>query len=367
MLYSAGFGFFHRQAMKLLWPDFLFLLAFIPLIIAIYVFIVRRARFTVRYSSLSFVWDAASRHSWWKRHLSFMLFLLALTSLMIASGRPVTYQGVLSGQTTIILALDVSRSMCFRDIPPNRLTVAKMVARSFVHQQVLGTQIGLVAFSGFAELAQEPTTDPVLLENAINNLTTSTQTAIGSAILRSLDAIAEVDKRVKPSTEVDSLPASSSKYHLQLPLAKENFVPHIIVLLTDGASNTGPPPLSAAQQAQERGVRIYTIGFGTTKNMIMDCWSSLDEAPLAVPGPGSPLGGIGSGPEEAVLKEIAEMTGGTYYSATSAPELQLVFQTLHHYIATTNTTIEISVLFAAMGALMGITAVILAFLWHPLL
>jgi len=354
--------------MKLLWPDFLFLLGFIPLIIVIYGFIVRRTRFTVRYSSLSFVSKAVPQHSWLKRHLSFILFVLALASLMIASGRPVTYERVLSGQTTIILTMDVSRSMCFRDIPPNRLAVAKAVASSFIHQQVLGTQIGLVAFAGFAELAQEPTTDPVLLEKAINTLTTSTQTAIGSAILTALDAIAEVDKRVKPSTEIDSLTISSPKHAPQSSPFHKDYVPHIIVLLTDGESNTGPPPLSAAEQAVERGVRIYTVGFGTTRNMIMDCWSSLDEAPLAAPSlepPGG--GGMGNGPDAAVLKEIAEMTGGTYYSATSAPELQSVFQKLHDYIAMTNKRIEISVLFAALGALMGIAALILAFLWHPLL
>ena len=139
---------------------------------------------------------------------------------------------------------------------------------------------------------------------------------------------------------------------------------HIIVLLTDGASNTGPPPLSAAQQAAERGVRIYPISFGTTNNVIMDCWSDLCDDLLGGPGFESRSG---AGPDEVTLKQIAKMTGGKFYSATSAAELQMVFQKLRNYIAMTNETIEMSVFFAAIGAMMAITALILSLFWHPLL
>ena len=154
--------------MDWLWPDFLLLLGCIPLLIALYIAILhRRHRFAIRYSSLSLVGEAIPRSSWLRKHLPFLLFLLALASLVIAMARPLMPEAGLSGQTTIILTLDVSRSMCMRDITPNRLEVARAAALSFIQQPVLGTQVGIVAFSGFAELAQPPTTDVTLLQNSL--------------------------------------------------------------------------------------------------------------------------------------------------------------------------------------------------------
>lgn len=354
--------------MDWLWPDLLLLFGLIPLAVVIYVWILQQRHFTIRYPNLSLIREAMPQRSWVRRHLPFILFVTALTSLVIALGRPVIPVEVLSGQTTIILALDVSGSMCMRDIPPNRLEVAKAAALSFVQHPVIGTQVGIVAFAGFAELAQPPTTDLNLLENTIENLTTATRTAIGSAILRSLDAITEVDKRVAPSDEISTLTPSSPGLPSQPPSSGGGYVPHVIVLLTDGASNVGPPPLSAAQQAAERGVRIYPIGFGTTRNAIMDCWGLFDNGPLGSPDLESQSGGgsFGSEPDELTLKQIAEMTGGKFYSATSAAELQMVFQNLHNYIAMTNKTMELSVFFAALGAVTAIIAWILSLFWHPL-
>jgi Ca-activated chloride channel family protein len=320
----------------------------------------------VRYSSLSLFHEAILPPSTLRKHLPFSLFLIAWISLNLALGRPITPESMLGEQTTIMLTLDVSRSMCMQDITPNRLEVARATALSFVQQPVLGTQVGVVAFAGFAELAQKPTTDLQRLESTITNLTTATETAIGSAILASLDAIAKVDDRVRPSEEIEVLTDLSSTQVLEAKSVKRDYLPHIIVLLTDGASNTGPPPLLAAQQAAERGVRIYSIGFGTTKAAIMDCWNRFPDDP---PGVEDPLGGgsFGNGPDEATLKQIAELTGGKFYSATSAAALQTVFQDLHNYVAMTNKTIEVSVIFAALGAVLALAALMLSMLWHPLL
>jgi Ca-activated chloride channel family protein len=328
----------------------------------------RRHRFAVRYSSFSVADRSVFRSFWLRRHFPFLLFLLALTNLLIAMARPIVPEDALSGQTTIVLTLDVSRSMCMKDITPNRLEVARAAALSFIHQPVLGTQVGVVAFAGFAELAQEPTTDIERLEQTLITLTTATETAIGSAILRSLDAIAEVDKSVAPSEEIDVLSEASSEQPNLPQIRKHDYVPHIIVLLTDGASNTGPSPLLAAQQAAERGVRIYSVGFGTTHAAVMDCWNIIPDDP-----PSSPVesrvggGSFGNGPDEATLRQIADITGGEFYVATSASELQAVFQELHSFVAETNQTIEVSVFFAAAGALIAVAAFVLSTLWHPLL
>jgi len=352
--------------MSLLWPGFLYLLFLIPLIIVIYILVLRRRRrFAVRYSSLSLVREAAKGQSWLRRHLPFVLFLLALTSLVFALGRPVATVIVPSNKATVILAIDVSRSMCSTDIPPNRLEVAKDAARAFVQNNTSGRQVGIVAFAGFAELIQPPTTDVKLLENAITYLTPARRTAIGSAILRSLDAIAEIDNRVAPS----ELGASSDQPAVP-PTPTEDFVPHIIVLLTDGASNAGPLPLSAAEQAVERHVRVYTIGFGTTNNSSpMNCG---DDDPFGGGGFGQNFGGTGLGGgfrreiDEDTLTQIAEMTGGKYYLAETADALQDVFNNLPTYVIATRQTTEISVFFTAFAVLLAILAITLAFLWHPL-
>src|SRR5215207_583336 len=176
--------------MSFLWAGSLLLLGLIPLIVALYIWMLRRRRrFTVRYSSLSLVREAASHQSRWRRHLPFVLFLLALASLVLALSRPVATVNVPSNKATIILAIDVSRSMCSNDIPPNRLEAAKDAAQSFIQNHQAGRQIGLVAFAGFAELIQPPTEDVELLTSAVESLTTARRTAIGSAILRALDAI----------------------------------------------------------------------------------------------------------------------------------------------------------------------------------
>lgn len=352
--------------MSLLWPGFLYLFLLIPLAILVYLWVLRRRRrFAVRYSSLSLMREAAAEQSWLRKHLPFVLFLLALASLVFALGRPVATVLVPSNKATVIMAIDVSRSMCSTDIPPNRLLVAKEAALSFVRNNTSGRQVGIVAFAGFAELIQPPTTDIRLLEHAIESLVPARRTAIGSAILRSIDAIAEMDNRVAPSELRQAIDPASP------PVPEGEFVPHIIVLLTDGASNAGPLPMSAAQQAVERGVRVYTIGFGTTNNSSpMNCG---DEDPFGFGGGfGSPFGGGGGGGgfrreiDEDTLKQVADTTGGEYYIATSAGELQDVFANLPTYVIATRETTEISVFFTAIAALIAILAMILSVRWHPL-
>jgi Ca-activated chloride channel family protein len=292
-----------------------------------------------------------------------VLFLLALTSLILALSRPTASVVIPSNRATIILAMDVSLSMCSTDIPPNRLQAAKEAALSFVASRDPGTRIGLVVFAGFAELAQPPTEDRELLNNAITFMSPARRTAIGSAILRSIDAIAETDPGVPPIEDVDQFSST--------PAAE--YAPHIIVLLTDGSSNAGPSPFLAANQAVARGIRVYTIGFGTLNNSSpMDCGpSGFDFDQFGGPffGGGSFFGGGGGFRrelDEVTLKQIADMTGGAYYAATSAGELQDVFQNLPTYLVVARETIEISALFNGLAVLLMVLALMLSFRWHPL-
>ena len=352
--------------MQLLWPGFLSLLALIPLMLVTYILMLRRRRrFAVRYSSLALVREVVPRRSRLRRHLPLALFLIALGSLVITLARPVAAVTVPANQAVIMLAIDVSGSMRSRDVQPSRLEAARAAAESFIQRQKPGTQIGVVAFSNWAELIQPATSNQEQLQDSVASLTTGRRTAIGSGILKSLDAISQVDKNVAPSVSGTSPGVEPT------PVPKGTYAPDIIVLLTDGVSNTGPMPLDAAQQAVDRGVRVYTIGFGTANASIPFDSFGQGQNHSGQPGDnfyqgGGGWGGFRMGIDETTLKKIASMTGGAYYSATSASELQSVFQSLPTYLITKRETMEISVAFAALGALFAASAIGLALAWNPL-
>ena len=351
--------------MSLLWPGILLLLVLIPLLIAAYIWALRRRQVAVRYSSLALVRAALPRFARWRRHFPFALFLASIVSLIIAFGRPITVVAVPTNQTTIILAIDVSGSMCSGDIQPNRLLAAEAAAVSFINGQKASTHIGIVAFSGFAELIQPPTTDSRVLQSAVDSLLTGRWTAIGSGILKSIDAISEIDDNVWPSTDASSSPVQPT------PVPQGDYAPSIIVLLTDGASNAGPMPLDAAQQAVDRGVRVYTIGFGTAFGGEFVLCGPRFRGNEPFRGGGGFGGGGGGGRfrrgiDEDTLKQIADMTGGQYYSAESGSELQSVFANLPTNIIVKHDVTEVSFVFVALGALLAGVAIGLSLLWHPL-
>ncbi len=359
--------------MDILWPGFLVLLGLIPLAIGMYIWMLRRRRrFAVRYSSLSLVRAAIPRQSRLRRHLPFALFALALTSLVMALSRPVAIASVPYGQATIVLAIDVSLSMCSTDIEPNRLEAAQAAALSFIERQPRGTQIGLVAFAGFAEVIQPPTDDRDALRAAVEGLLVGYRTAIGSGILKSIDAIAEIDPNVAPSLSERDLARGAPR---PVPVPRGAYAPAIIVLLTDGASNAGPAPLDAAQQAVERGLRVYTIGFGTERgsSSLRFCGAQVTgREPFPGGGQffGGGMGGGGGrfrrGIDEETLKQVAALTDAQYYSAESAGELQQVFESLPTHLITKHETTEISVVFAGLGALLALLGITLSLAWQPL-
>ncbi len=352
--------------MSLLWPWFLLLLILLPLLVLAYWWMLRRKRrVTVRFSSLSLVRAALPKQSLWRRHLPFALLLAAVLSLILALGRPVAVMAVPTNQTSIILAIDVSRSMCSTDIAPNRLQAAKDAAREFIDSQPPGTQIGIVAFAGFAEMVHPPTADKDVLRDTIQSLLTGRRTAVGSAILKSIDAIAEVDATVPPSERGSGDPQAT-------PVVAGAYTPNIIVLLTDGASNAGAMPLDAAQQAVDRGIRVYTIGFGTAAGGSMDCGQFDGYEPFMGSGNFGFGGGGGGGRwrrgiDEETLIAVSDMTGGEYYSAESSSELHDVFRNLPTYLITRHETTEVSAGFAGLAALLMTLAVGLSLRWNPLL
>ncbi len=353
--------------MSLLWPGFLALLLLVPLLAGVYVWAVRRRRpAAIRYSSLSLVREAMPRPSR-RRHVPFLLVVAAVAFLALALARPVVVAAVPTNQTTVLLTIDVSGSMCSTDIPPSRIEAAEAAASDFITHQSASTQIGIVAFSGFAELVQAPTNDTAKLLAALHSLTTGRRTGIGNGLLAAIDAISAVDGSVAPTTPIGG--------QGPVPVAPGAYAPDIVVLLTDGASNTGPAPLDAAQEAADRGVRVYTIGFGTANGGSLGAACAeqfLGREPNfgGFGGGGGNFGGNAGGfrrgIDEATLRQIAQMTGGQYYPAESAGDLEQVFANLPMNLVVKHESIEVGAGFAALGGLLTGLGLLLGRLWRPL-
>jgi Ca-activated chloride channel family protein len=354
-------------------PLALLLLLVVPILLGAYLWQLRRKRKqAVRFSNVALVRAALPKRSRWRRHVPVALFLASLAGLAVASARPQVSVSVPLGRTSIILVLDVSRSMCATDVEPNRLAVAQDAARAFVGDQVAGTRIGIVAFAGFAELLVPPTTDKAKLTDVIDNLTTSRGTVIGAATLKAIDAIAAVNPAVAPIGPDDfsrGQPGTAPETPAPAPPGGD-YVPDIIVLLTDGANTRGIGPIDAAQAAVDRRVRIYTIGFGTTNPTSMVC--TREQLGADIFGEGGSGGGFvpgGGGSQfllidEPTLTTVADMTGGAFYRAEDADQLRGVFARLPSQIELQTEDREISVVFASLGAVLAIAAIGLSLLWN---
>jgi Ca-activated chloride channel family protein len=355
-----------------LWGGLLVLLLAIPLLLAAYWWSRRRRRPTaVRYSSLSLIRAAGPSPRRWRRHVPIAMVVAAVAALAVAVARPAVVLSVPSSQSTMVLAMDVSGSMCATDIEPTRLEAAQAAAIAFVQGQPEGTRIGLVAFSGFAAVLEAPTTNRTRVADAIRSLTTGRRTAIGSGIQSSVDAIAEVDPNVPPIVR-DGLPGVEPEAGIA-----GAYEPDIIVLLTDGANNAGVDPLEAAGQAANRGLRVYTIGYGTEAGAELQpsCRRQfMGNEPQGGFGGGGLGGGGGNGfpggfrrgIDEDTLRAIADRTGGTYSPAESASELGDVFASLPTTLITKREPVEVSVGFVALGGLLAGLGLLLGRAWRPL-
>lgn len=362
--------------MSFSWPLVLLGLVLIPLIVAGYIWqLRRRRRFAVPYASLSLIRAALPKHPSWRRHLPFAVFLLALASLIVGAARPQASVDVPTKRATIILTLDVSLSMCSADVPPSRLSVAEDVARKFIKDQPGDTRIGLVAFSGLAQLVVPPTTKHDELLKAIADLRVGRGTAVGTALLKAVDAIAEVNPNV---SRLSVAPGATASPPATAATPGTGYQPDIVVLLTDGATTQGVDPLVAAQQAADQRVRVYTVAFGTDNPAGTNCTREQIGSDVVggrfggfggPPGGGGPAGGGGRFRNALVadneaLNKIAEITGGTFHQAKDAGELGDVFRGLPNDVAVQTEEREISVIFVAVGALAALVAVGLSLWWN---
>ena len=258
--------------------------------------------------------------------------------------------------------------MCSSDVSPNRLAAAQDAARKFVDDQPDGTRLGIVAFAGTAQMLVPPTSDRDRLHSAIGGLTTSNGTAIGNGVLTSIDALARVDPDIAPST-VKLTPAERRQNRFA-----GRYVPHVVVLLTDGAATTGVDPLDAARQAADRRIRVFTIGFGTTTPRPLVCSpEQLGGDTLGTLGGGIPVAppnfsttrpGNYLQIDERTLRAIAQTTGGTYARAASANQLERAFRNLPRRVVRVKEVHELTVYLVALGALLVIGGVATSRWWN---
>lgn len=341
--------------MQFLWSPALWLLIIVPVVGLVYLwFQTRRRKYALRYASLALVRPALDSSARWKRYLPPALFLLALAAMMIALARPAALVRTPRQEGIVMLALDSSLSMRAEDMTPNRFEAARHAARAFIEKRAAGAQVGMVAFAGNAAIVQMPTEDPEDLNAALNQLFLQRGTAIGSGILTSLEAIA-LATQSKPASNNSTEPVPQPTL---VPVPEGTYIPALVILLTDGQNRNGPDPLEAAQLAAESGVRVFTIGIGSRD-------------PVSVPNPfgnNRNTGGFGGGGfraelDEETLRAIAEKTGGEYFYAADASELEKIYSNLGLNMTLRLEKMELTAYVSALAALLLVGALGLSLWW----
>lgn len=311
-----------------LWPEALWGLVLVPVLVAIYVALHRRGPAAhLIHPDVGLVAQASAQARPFRRHLAAGMFLAGLAAIVAAVARPVATIPVPADRLAIMLAMDVSGSMRSTDILPNRLAAAKEAARVFVATAPRTVRIGLVAFGGYAMLLVPPGTDRERLVEAINGLGQIRRTAIGEGLL---EAVAALPGRVRPNPDA-TMP----------PLPPGPRPPGVVILLSDGRSNTGIGSLVAASIARQQEVLVYTVGVG--QPVTPDSAWTL----------GGPL-------DEAELQAIAQTAGGRYFRATSAEGLSETYRRLARAVGWEHRREEITGIAGMLGAVAIIASMVVA-------
>jgi Ca-activated chloride channel family protein len=331
-----------------LWPRLLWGLAALPVLLALYAALVRRRRrAAARFPALDRVGGGTARGGALRRMLPPLLWFAALALLAVALARPQAALTLPARLDTIVLAIDMSGSMRATDIAPDRATAARNAARSFVAEQPSRIKVGVVAIAGAAAVVQSPTDNRADIAQAIDRLEPQRGTALGTGLVIALDtalprAGIDVEKFInaKPGDAAQPAPTEAEPTRDHAAAA--------IVLLSDGQSNVGPDPMKAADIAARHGVRIYTVGLGTTEGTVVKAegWSMRVRL------------------DEDTLKKIAQATDGEYFRAADAAQLKQVYDALGSTIGfERQRPTEVTALFTAAAALLAIAGALLSLRW----
>ena len=332
---------------SLLWPRMLWLFVLVPVLIIAYVLLIRRRKSMVlRYPSLGLL--GTTGVSGFRRHLPAVLLLLGLCSMVYAVARPQAIVMLPSRIESVILAMDMSGSMRATDVKPNRMAASQEAAKTFIADQPYNVRVGVVAVAGAAALVQTPSRLREPIVEAIDNLQIQRGTALGSGLIIALSTLLPT-----ADLDVEALINGRPSYVPPPPPAPEPIAPGsnrsvAIVLLSDGQSNTGPDPMKIVDVAAQHGVRIYTVGVGTSEGstLSVDGWSMRVRL------------------DDDALKKIAEGSGGEYFRADNAAELKKIYSSLSMRLAfDKQEAMEISAIFVAIGAVFAMLAAALSLWW----
>jgi Ca-activated chloride channel homolog len=292
------------------WPLALLALVLVPVLIALYAWVQRRRRrYVVRFTNVALLRDVVGRSPGYRRHLPAALFLLGLAALLVSLARPSMVLAVPRNEASVMLVIDVSGSMSAADLQPTRLGAAKQAAKTLVGDLPQGVQVGLVSFSDTASLNAPLSDNSATVLQALDSLHAVGGTAIGDGLSLALDQLAQ-----RP-TDVQG-----------------NRPPAIVILLSDGESNAGQPPAVVVARAQQLGVTVDTVGIGQR-----GVTTVLNRQ-------------VRVGLDEATLQNIAETTGGQYFYAGDATQLQQVYSKLGSMIEWVPEPTEITALVTGLGA-----------------
>jgi Ca-activated chloride channel family protein len=332
---------------ELQWPGLLWAFGLVPLAVVTYLLTQRRRQRTAaRFANPDLLPNVVHRRPGWRRHLPAVLYLLALSALILALARPQAIALVPKEEAIVMLVMDVSGSMNATDVAPTRLVAAQRAAGSFVDQLPAKFRVGLVSFASTAQTQVRPTTDRVAVQDALAAFHAEGATAMGDAIQRAL----EVKRPPPPPTTRPGRPTSPAPPSRPAPVDADT--PMVILLLSDGANTTGRTrPLDAAADAKRLGVAIYAIALGTDTGMV------------DAPDPSGQLRRIPVPPDRTTLQQLAQQTGGRSYAAPSSRDLQSVYDDLGSKIGFVKERQEITVAFTATAVLLLAAGGMLSLRW----
>lgn len=301
-------------------PARLWWLLLIPVLLLLYVVLLRRKSTRSRTRGISNLDKVLPRQQAWKRHVAVGAAVLSLAALNVAFAKPSDQVDVPRDRATIVVAIDVSRSMIAEDVQPNRLDAAKAAAKDFLGMLPPRFNVALVAFAGTASVVVAPTTDRGLVSRAVEGLQVAPSTSIGEGIYSSLDALA--------LAPVD-------------PDHPDEPAPGAIVLLSDGFTNIPRYSAPAAQEAKKRGFPIYTIAYGTEDGYVVDRGR---REPVPV--------------NHDELQKVADISGGRKFAAGSASELREVYRNIAQQIGYVKEEQEVTEIYAGYALAFAVLAAV---------
>ena len=326
--------------MSFIWSSMLGLLFLVPLLVLVYVLLQRQRRSVVSKSGFGLV--QTSRTTDVRRHYPALIFLLGLTILLFSLARPQATVSLPKYEGTVILVFDVSGSMAADDIAPTRMEAAKAIATDFVEGQPADVRIGVVAFSDGGLSVQSPGVNREGTLATIERLVPRRGTSLGNGVLVALNTIA-VDAGDPPI--INSSDLSTADDVLTTP---QGWYPSaVIVLFSDGENNDPPDPLAITDLAIDLGVRIYTIGVGSTQGTTIKVEGMTVHTQL----------------NEPLLAQIAQTSGGQYYFAGDETELRKIYNDLEPTLSIKPEELELTSLLAGISILVFLVGGALSMSW----